>query len=249
MSAVDTIYQLVQDDVKRPDKQGVIWRRIHRSILKHHNKDFWFKDLIEQIYVFSVPGTSAYNGPNVTGINSLFMNYFGAANATLNVQQIAIEDLIRFKKVDYMRKWMTVSPYGTAILDPTTGRLGTLQGGELLERSPKFTNDGYDYDIQDTFYGSGDRISINSSTPLSQVYIGYLSNPKVNLGCITLKQFQDVDSWIANDYQALIACDVKTWLFGDIGKTEMEMKSAKTEYSEELLAFLTSNVNLSTKKG
>jgi hypothetical protein len=249
MSAVDTIYQLVQDDVKRPDKQGIIWRRIHRSILKMHNKDFWYKDLIEQIYQFDVDSTAAGNQNNVTGANSLFMNFFGGGNATLNVQQLDTTRLIRYRKVDYIRKWMTVSPYGTAILDPITGRQGTVAGGDLVEVSPKFMDDGYGYDRQDTFYGSGTDININSSTPLSQVYIGYLSNPKVNLGCTTLEQFQDYESWIADNYMALIACDVKRFLFADIGKLEAELKGAQMEYQEELIAFLTSAVNLSTRKG
>lgn len=249
MSSADTIYQLVQDDVKRPDKQAVIWRRIHRSILKMHRKDFWFKDLVEQIYVFDVPNTVALNQPIVGGANSLFMNFFGGANATLNIQQLDTTKLLRFRKIDYLRKWMTVSPYGTAILDPITGRQGTVQGGDLTERSPAFMDDGYGTDLQDTYYGSGTDININSSTPISQVFLGYLSDPKVNLGCNSLVQFQDIVSWIADNYSSLICCDVKRFLFSDIGKMDVELKGAEREYQEELVVFLTSAVNLSKKKG
>lgn len=249
MSGVDTIYQMVQDDVKRPDKQGNIWRRIHRSILKHHRKDFWFKDLIEQIYQFNVSNTAAVNQVPILGANSLFMNFFGGGNATLNVQQVDTTELIRYRKVDYLRKWMTVSPYGTPILDPITGRQGTVEGGDLLERSPKFMDDGYGMDLQNSFYASGTDININSSTPLSQVYIGYFSDPKVSLDCNTLATFRDYISWIADAYPTLICCDVKKYVFADIGKNESELKGAAGEYQEELQAFLTSAVNASTRKG
>lgn len=250
MSGVDVIYQLIQDDVKRPDKQAIIRRRIHRSILKMHRKDFWFKDLVEQIYQFDVAGTAAANQQVVLpGAQGLFMNWFGAVNSTLNVQQLDTTNLVRYRKVDYMKKWMTVSPYGTAILDPITGRQGTVQGGELTECSPNNLNDGYGFDRQNVYYGSGTVININSDTPLSQVYIGYLSDPKVNLANTTDATFQDYQSWIADSYPTLICCDVKRFLFSDIGKNEQELKGAQGEYQEELMAFLTSAVNCSTKKG
>lgn len=250
MSGVDVIYTLIYDDVKRPDKQGIIWRRIHRSILKMHRKDFWFRDLVEQMYQFDVPNSAAaLTQPPVTGANSLFMNWFGGANSNLNVQQLDTANLVRYRKVDYMRKWMTVSPYGTAIIDPVTGRQGTVQGGDLTECSPSALDDGYGYDKQDVFYGSGTVININSSTPLNKVFIGYLSEPKVNLSCATLAQFQDYISWIADNYPTLIACDVKRYIFSDIGKNEQELKGAEREYQEELIAFMTSAVTCSTKKG
>jgi hypothetical protein len=248
MSGVDTIYTMVQDDVKRPDKQAQIWRRIHRSILKHHRMDRWFNDLIEQIFNFDVANSSALQG-TLPGAQGLFMNYFGAANPTLNVQQIDTSELIRFRKIDYLRKWMTVSPYGTAILDPITGRQGTVEGGDLTERSPSFTQDGYGFDTQDTFYASGGIIQINSSTPLNKVFIGYLTDPLVNLSCATLAQFQTYNSWIADNYPGMIVCDVKTFIFSDIGKNESEIKGARGEYEEEKMAFLANNINLSTKKG
>lgn len=249
MSGVDVIYQLIQDDVKRPDKKAVIQRRIHRSIFKMHNKDFWFKDLIEQIYVFDNPTSAAANQAIQPGANGLFMNWFGGADSTLNVQQVDTAKLVRFRKVDYIKKWMTVSPYGTAIIDPITGRQGTVQGGDLTEVSPKFLNDGYGYDLQDVFYGSGTVININSSTPLGQVYIGYLAQPRVNMSCVSDAQFQDYISWIADEHPTLIVTDVKKWIFSDIGKSDQELKGANAEYQEELTAFMTSAINLSTKKG
>lgn len=250
MSGVDTIYQLVQDDVKRPDKQGQIWRRIHRSILKMHRKDFWRKDIIEQIYQFDVANSSAAaSQPLVSGANALFMNWFGGSNFNLNIQQIDTENLVRYRKIEYIKKWVTVDPYGLAILDPITGQQGTVQGGELTERNPAFAGDAYGYDIQDIFYGAGQEIIINSSTPLSQVFLGYFSNPKVNPSCATLAEFQDYISWIADEYPALISCDVKRFIFSDIGKNEQELKGAQAEYQEELLAFMTSAINVSTSKG
>jgi len=80
--------------------------------------------------------------------------------------------------------------------------------------------DGYGYDATDKYYKSGDTIRVSTSTPLSQVYIGYFKNPLVNIGCDSLQAFQLYDSWIVDKYPDLICCDVRARMFTATGKTE-----------------------------
>src|SRR5258708_5205624 len=95
---IELVYTLVQDDVRRPDLQARIWRRIHRSILNYHHMDTWRRDLEEQIYTFAIPNSSV-PAPVVTGSNALFMNTFGAQNPNINVQVVQCADLIRFRYI------------------------------------------------------------------------------------------------------------------------------------------------------
>lgn len=247
-TGIDTVYQFVIDDTGRPDKEEIIWRRIHRSILNHHRMDQWKDDFIEKIYNFGIPNTAAANQPPITGANALFMNTFGGANPTLNVQVLDIDDLKRFRKVGYLRKWQTVNNYGLPIIDPITGRQGTVANGDLLEANADSMFDGYGFDKQDVYYRSGNEIKVNSSTPLNQLYLGYFSDPLTVQGCTTLEEFHQYDSWIANDFPSLIASDVKKKIFSDIGKTD-EMKTAQDEYVQVLATLTANKVMTSTRKG
>jgi len=221
LTGIELIYQLVQDDVRRPDLADKIRRRIHRAALGWHRADDWKRDFLETVYEFDLEGTAVPNQiPPASGANALFMNWAGQIQSTINVQVLDLTELIFFRKVGYLRKYMTVTPYGTAIFDPTTGRQGTVQGGDLLERSPDSMFDGYGYDATDKFYRSGDNINISASTPLNKVYIGYFRDPKLNLGCTTEAEFLDYESWIIDSYPDLIVADVKAKLFTDTGKAE-----------------------------
>lgn len=249
MSAIDDVYTLVQDGVKRPDLQAIIWRRIHRSILNYHHMDMWGRDLEEQIYIFATPNTAVPAQQVVTGSNALFMNNFGAQYPTINVQIIKLSDLIKFKYVKYIRKWMTVDQYGLAIIDPTTGRQGTVQGGDLIEKGADSMFDGYGYDKTDCWYKSGDSIRVGTSTPLSQVAIGYYKNPYVNLACNDLLTFQKYDSWIVDKYPDLLVSDVKARIFTDIGKTEEATTITKQggELQQEIMRLQTNEVRAGTR--
>jgi len=90
MSAIDDVYTIVQDDIKRSDLQARIWRRIHRSILNYHHMDMWARDLEEQVYIFANPNTAVPQPPAVSGSNALFMNSMGAQNPTISVQVIEL---------------------------------------------------------------------------------------------------------------------------------------------------------------
>lgn len=221
LTGIALVYQLVQDDVRRPDLQDKIWRNIHRAALAWHRADDWKRDLKEQEYVFDQEGTQVPEQlQNITGADSLFMNWAGQLQSTVNVQVIDLADLPRFRKFTYVKKWMTVTPYGTAIMDPVTGRQGTMQGGELLERNPDSMFDGYGYDATDKYYRSGEQVNVCASTPLSKVYIGWFQDPKLNLGCTTQEEFEDYESWIIDNYPDLIATSVKAKIFTDTGKVE-----------------------------
>lgn len=249
MSGIDTIYTLVQDEIKRNDLKERIWRRIHRSILNYHHMDMWSRDLEEQVYIFAIPNTAVPAVPVVSGSNALFMNNMGAQNPTINVQVIQLKDLKRFRYIRYIRKWMTVDQYGLAILDPTTGMQGTFQGGDLIERNPDSMFDGYGFDATDKFYRSGETIVVGTSTPINQVAVGYFKNPLVNLGCNTLVDFQLYDSWIANDYSDLIVADVKAKVFTWTGKTEEANTILKPrgELETEILRLQTNEVRVSMR--
>lgn len=248
MSGIDTVYTLVQDQIKRADKQAQIWRRIHRSILKHHRIDQWKKDLVEQIYTFDVVNTVAANIPIAAGANALFMNSFYGSNNALNIQVIDTTQLIRFRMINYLRKWMTVDQYGVAILDPFTGQQGTTQGGELREKNADSLSDSYGFNIENVYYLSGTDIKINSSTPLNQVYFGYFKDPKVTLDCNSLLAFQTYESFIVDDYPGVIVADVCKYMFGQIGKLEAELKLAQEEYQNEIATLQANCVRCSTRQ-
>lgn len=247
MSGIDTIYTLVQDGLKRPDLQQRVWRRIHRSILKHHQIDQWKRDRFDQIYNFSPPNSAAAYNTVQAGINGLFMNWFGNVQFGNNVQAIDLTTLVRYRKMSYIRKWMTQDSYGNPIQDPTTGQVGSLQGGDLREVNSDSLFDGYGYDKFNVYYRVGDEIQIRSDTPLTQCFLGYFQNPVVNLGCSTEEEFQTYNSWIADNYPGLIISDSLKQLFISIGKPEIEAKGTAMEYAEELAAFTASEVTVSTR--
>lgn len=221
LTGIELVYQLVQDDVRRPDLQDKIWRRIHRAALTWHRADEWKRDFIETVYNFDVEDTAVPNQiPPVTGANALFLNWAGQVQSTINVQVLQLDQLPEFRKIGYLRKYITVTPYGTAVYDPTTGQQGTVQGGDLTERGVDSMFDGYGFDKTNVFYRSGNAINISSSTPLNKVYIGYFKDPKLTLGCTTQAEFETYDSWIIDNYSDLIVADVKAKMFSDTGKVE-----------------------------
>jgi hypothetical protein len=177
-AAFTEIYQQIIDDTKRPDLWAETLRRIARAILKMHRMETFKDDMKESIYYFDNASTAApITYPQVTGANSLFLNNMAAPNANINVQVIDLTKLFGFRKIVYLRKFVTVDNFGQPIVDPTTGLWGTVQGGDLTERSPEKMFDGYGYDIRDTYYNSGQSIRITSSTPFSRVFMGYLKDP------------------------------------------------------------------------
>ena len=230
----ERIYAFIQDDVKRPDLQDVIGRRIQRALLKYHRKDNWKKDLIECRYIFPTPN-SAIVVQEITGGNSLFMNSMQQVGQ-LYVQQIDKEQLTRVRQFMYIRKWITVDQNGLAVQDPVSGVIGTSAGGDLTERSPDRMFDGYGGDLNDVFYESGQHVNIRSSTPLSQVFIGYFSDPVV-------EPVTSIASWIATMYPQLIAAEVAYRVFLSIGKNE-EAGGAKAEVADELLNLQGNNIRL-----
>lgn len=248
LTGIDLIYQLIVDDTGRGDLQEAIWRKIHRSALNWHRCDDWKRDFVEDVYVFEQDGTAVPSTiPPVTGSNALFMNWAGQVQNAINVQQIDISQLRGFRKIGYLRKWQTVTPTGTQIYDPTTGQQGTVQGGDLVERSPDSMFDGYGYDKTDTFYRSGNLINISSSTPLDKVFIGYFVDPVLNLGCQTLQDFQTYSSWIIDNYPDLIVYDVVNKIFTDIGKNEEANGIAKLDLPREELRLRAAETRVSLR--
>lgn len=238
-ASIDLILEYVLDDTKRPDMHEIIKRRITRAIRKYHRLDIWKKDLVEQVYVFDQPVTAMPAQPAIQGANALFLNSMAAPNAQLYIQVLNKDKLARYRFVQYLRKWQTVTSFGDAITDPTTGGQGTVQGGDLTERNPDRMFDGYGYDLTDTYYESGNTIRINSSTPLSQVFIGYFADP-------VLEPIANTSSWIATKYPDLIAAEVKQRIFNDIGRNE-EANAARGEIAAEVLLLQANNITLSMK--
>lgn len=253
-ATMSAVLQRVIDDTNRLDQIAVLQRRILRAALFWHRKERWKKDVIEQLYVFPNPNTSLVpNSSQYTGANSLFLNSLAAPNLSLNVQQIDTTLLKRFRNLWYLRKWITVDQFGNAILDPTTGLPGTVANGDLFERAADTMFDGYGYDVTDVYYKSGNNITINSSTPLSQVYIGYYCDPFLDFENIDqtpeivngniLWAGNNTVSWIIDNYPDLISATVKAKRFADMGKTE-EQKSANEEMQSEALSLFGENVRL-----
>jgi len=230
----ERIYQYVQDDIKRPDLIDVIGRRVQRALLKFHRIDVWKKDLIEARYMFPT-ANSAVVVQEITGGNSLFMNSMQQVGQ-LYVQQINKELLTRVRKMMYIRKWVTTDQNGLTTYDPQSGTLGTSAGGDLTERSPDRMFDGYGGDLNDVFYESGQFINIRSSTPLSQVFIGYFADP-------IIEPVANIASWIAVDYPQLIASEVAYRVALSIGKNE-EAAGFKDSVSQELASLQANNIRL-----
>jgi len=230
----ERIYQYVQDDIKRPDLVDVIGRRVQRALLKYHRIDVWKKDLIEARYIFPT-ANSAVIVQEVVGGNSLFMNSMQQVGQ-LYIQQINKELLTRVRKIMYIRKWVTTDQNGLAVFDPSSGTLGTSAGGDLTERSPDRMFDGYGGDLNDIFYESGQWINVRSSTPLSQVFIGYFSDP-------IIEPITSAASWIAVDYPQLIAAEVAYRVALSIGKNE-EAGGFKDSVNQELALLQANNICL-----
>lgn len=227
MTAVDTIYQYVLDDTKRPDMQAEILRRIQRAVLYYHRKDMWKRDLIEQIYQFSADATCA---TTPKGGDSLFLTNIPAADQYGNIQKIDLCCFPRLRFLQYVRKWQPQVP------DPDTGTMGTFYGGDIIERAPDKMFDGYGGDVSNVMYRAGNWLNIKSSTPLSKVAIGWFPDPLV-------EPITDMCSWIADGYPSLIAARIKRIIFTNTGKVE-EAKIAKLEEDEELLSLYSNNVRI-----
>lgn len=244
---VATIYLLIQDSVRRPDRQAVIWRKIHEAILAAHRIDQWKQDLVEQIYQFDIANNAAANQVIQPGINGQFMNWFGNPLQSTNVQQINLLAFPRFRKVNYLRKFANTTNWGAAIYDPTNGQIGTVQGGDLTERNPDSLYDGYGFDVQNTYYRSGDVININSSTPLNSVYFGWFRDPIVNLGCNDAAAFANCESWVADKYPSLISTMVITQMYGILGKPSDEIKMAVANYTTQFNTITGNETRAGTK--
>lgn len=252
-ATMSAVLQSVLDDTKRPDMISILERRILRAARLWHRKDRWKRDIIETLYIFANSVTALVpNQPVATGANSLFLNNLASPQLSTNVQQIDTLLLPRFRNLWYLRKWVTLDQYGQAVIDPTTGLPGTVQNGDLFERSADAMFDGYGYDLRDVYYRSGTNITINSSTPLAQVYLGYYCDPildftnidttaNITNGLVTWNN--NTVSWIIDNYPDLIAAVVKAQIFNDIGKDE-EKRGAQVEATEQALVLYGENIRL-----
>lgn len=227
MTAVDTIYQYVLDETKRPDLQAEIYRRIQREVIYFHRKDMWKRDLIEQIYTF---GADASCVTTPKGGDSLFLTSIPASQQYGNIQKIDLCCFPRLRFLQYVRKWQP------QMHDPDTGTLGTFYGGDLTERAPDRMFDGYGGDVSNVMYRAGNWLNLKSSTPLSKVAIGWFPDPLV-------EPIDQLCSWIADLYPSLIACRIKKTIFANTGKLE-EAKAAKFMEDEELLSLYSNNVRI-----
>jgi hypothetical protein len=234
MSPYEQIVEYIQDDVHAPHLADEIDSRIKRAVQRYHRMDTWSRDHVDQVYVFAQANTISQQAV-VSGSDALYLQSFGSGLQRY-IQQIDTRALARPRKYSYIRKWMTQNPWGTAIIDPDTGQIGTSAGGDLTEASPSVLTDGYGYNRNDVYYRSGDYININSSTPLSQVYIGYFSDPVV-------EPVQNIVDWISFEYPSLIAADVKMRTFAVIGKSD-EMKLAQGELQAEIALLQSNNVRV-----
>jgi hypothetical protein len=149
---------------------------------------------------------------------------------TSDTEQVIDTNLIdRFRQFSYVRKYMTVDQNGNPI-QPTT------QDGEITAIAPELAFDGYGFDKTDVMYRSGTDIKIRSANPITQVFIGYFSFP-------VIEPIENLDSWIANTYPALIVARAKRRIFKDLGKDD-EAKSAREEEEEELQTLQTNEITL-----
>jgi hypothetical protein len=144
-------------------------------------------------------------------------------------QVIDLTLLSNFRAFSYVRKYMTFDVNGNPVT-PTT------QGGDIKTIAPEIAFDGYGFDKLDVMYRSGTDIKIRSSTPIIQLFIGYYTFPAI-------EPVENISSWIANEYPALIAARAKRRIFKDMGKDD-EAKSAKEEEEEELHILQTNNISL-----
>lgn len=151
---------------------------------------------------------------------------FGSESA----QQVIDTNLLdNFRQFSYMRKFMTVDINGNPI-QPTT------QTGEITPIAPELAFDGYGFDKTDVMYRSGTDVKIKSSTPISQLFIGYFTFPHI-------EPISQVNDWLTATYPALIAARAKRRIFKDMGKDD-EAKSADEEEKEELLTLQTNEITL-----
>jgi hypothetical protein len=148
----ETINSYIGDDLKRPDKQAEINRRIQRAITKFHRKDFFKKDLVVAPYLFT---------------------------EKKNIQVMDLSKLVRCRALLFVRRWSDIDENGSTIQDPTTLRIGTLQNGDFEEITSDKFMDGYGFDKQDVLYRAGNAVYLNSSIPFEKAMIGYFSDPLI----------------------------------------------------------------------
>ncbi|SRR5260221_3489746 len=79
MTPYQRIIQYLDDDVGRDDLKaaGIYDRRIQRSLLKYHRKEFWARDIVEDIIAYT--------------------------DTSLSIQEIDLRNLARFRKLAYLR--------------------------------------------------------------------------------------------------------------------------------------------------
>jgi len=208
----DTINQYILDDTKRPDMQDEINRRISRALTYYHRKDNWKRDFIEKKY--TLPAQSA-------------------EDIATNVYKIDLTDAVSFprkpRQLCYIRKthW------------PISGNDSTaVDSGDFSERSPDRLFDGYGSDLQDIFYRAGDTIILKPSTALTTVYLGFYADPTLPANITTLTAGI---SWIADNYQSLIAARVRKQVFKITGKNE-ESKDAERDEQDEFIVLAGNNI-------
>jgi hypothetical protein len=208
MTPYEQILTYIGDDLKRPDKLPEIKRRIQRAITKYHRKDFFKKDLVIVPYIFT------------TGLS--------------NVQVIDLSKLARCRALFTVRKWSQTDNNGLTIQDPTTLKVGTLQGSDFTEISADKFIDGYGFDKQDVLYRAGNSVHLNSRIPFDRVQLGYFTDPLI-------EPVENISSWIPTEYPNLIASEVIYRLKKTIGQEE-ESKDAKEDRDEEWNTLLINNI-------
>lgn len=182
---------------------GRIPQAILGSILKLHGMDFWLRDVKFADVIFE---TTAF------------------------IQQLDLSVLPRYRALALARKWdPTLDSFqlNPTLLPPLTINIGgqVVSSKLALKKFEIITvtdfNDDYDVEKVDVAYLMGSNINFKSSTALAQAKIGWYQHPY--LGTVD-KDYEDFDSWIAQEYFFAIIYDASSNIMQKIGMTDAARK-------------------------
>lgn len=138
------------------------------------------------------------------------------------IQSIDLAVLPRFRRMNYVRKW--VPTFQASQLNPATTPPANYTSGLnfLTQVTPDNVIDNYGLEKTDTWYAAGNSLYIKSSTLLNYALIAYYALPRLVPG--SDDRYAIYDSWIATTYPWAIIYHAASKLFTMAGQQDMSRK-------------------------
>lgn len=180
---------------KRPDLVDRTKQQLRAATLKAHHSDFYYKDIVEVPVQFN--------------------------SATILQNFIPAEVVPKFRKVKYIRPWISKYPESQS----PEGMAGRFLTAIQIENSL----DAYNYMKSDVYYMAGQALQIRASAPLYRVLFGCYVHP-------TIAPEASYSSWIADEMPYAIIYEAARAIFKSINFTEQsnEYTTMVAEQFQEL---------------